>query len=201
MKTPRLILASGSPRRRELLATLGIPFRVEIASVPELSARHTSYLAPREICLANAAAKARAVARRFPHDLVLGADTEVALGARVFGKPRSRREAASFLGDLSGATHHVITAVCLVGAARRFRLSFTDTTRVTFHPLSARQIARYLDSIQPLDKAGAYAIQENGAWIVERIDGSLSNVVGLPLASLRDALARTFRAWNSRSAP
>lgn len=188
MKKPRLILASGSPRRRELLGLLGLRFRIEVADVPELSAAQT-HLAPREICLANAAAKARAVARRFPDDLVLGADTEVALASRVFGKPASRREAAAFLASLSGQTHQVITAVCLLCTRRRFRLSFTDTTHVTFHPLSPRQITRYLDTVEPFDKAGAYAIQENGEWIVENLEGSLSNVVGLPLAALRTVLA------------
>lgn len=184
---PRLILASASPRRSDLLRLLDIPFRVEIADVPEFSARHP-HLAPREICLANAAAKARAVAARFPDDLILGADTEVALESRVFGKPRSLAEAARFLTDLSGRTHQVITAVCLLNARHRFRRSFTETTRVTFHPLSPALIQRYLASIRPLDKAGAYAVQENGEWIIEHIHGSLTNVVGLPVAALRQAL-------------
>lgn len=185
--SPRLILASASPRRSDLLRLLDIPFLVEVADVPEFSARHP-HLAPREICLANAAAKARAVAARFPDDLILGADTEVALESRVFGKPRSLTEAARFLADLSGHTHQVITAVCLLCAKHRFRRSFTETTHVTFHPLSPARIQRYLASIRPLDKAGAYAVQENGEWIIERIHGSLTNVVGLPVAALRQAL-------------
>lgn len=156
------------------------------------------HLAPREICLANAAAKARAVARRFPAALVLGADTEVTLGSRVFGKPRSRAEAVRFLQSLSGKTHQVITALCLVCLRHGIRRSVTDTTHVTFHPLSNRQINRYLDTIQPLDKAGAYAVQENGEWIIEHLEGSLSNVVGLPIAALRRALAQlppALRQW------
>lgn len=188
MKTPRLILASASPRRRELLQQLDVPFQVEVADVPEFSSTH-EHLAPREICLANAAAKARAIAVHFPHDVVLGADTEVTLGARVFGKPRSQREAASFLQSLSGKTHQVITAVCLVCIRSKIRRSFTETTHVTFHSLSSRQIQRYLKAVNTLDKAGAYAVQEKGEWIIERIEGSLSNVVGLPLAALRAALA------------
>ncbi len=189
MKNRRLVLASASPRRRELLRQLDVTFKIETADVPEFSTAD-DHLAPREICLANAAAKARAVGLRFPEDLVLGADTEVTLGIRVFGKPRSRREAATFLACLSGRTHQVITAVCLLHHQRGWRVSFTETTHVTFHTLSSRRIARYLDAVNPLDKAGAYAIQENGEWIIERIEGSLTNVVGLPLAALRDALDR-----------
>jgi septum formation protein len=171
-----------------LLRQLDIPFQVEVADVPEYSSNHP-HLAPREICLANAAAKARAVALRFPEALILGADTEVTLGTRVFGKPRSRREAISFLSTLSGKTHQVITGVCLVVANRGWRQSFTVTTHVTFHTLSPRQIALYLESVHPLDKAGAYAVQQHGEWIIEHIEGSLSNVVGLPLAAVRSALA------------
>jgi septum formation protein len=146
-----MILASASPRRVELLKLLGIPFRVEAADITEIAGAH---LAPREICLANAAAKARAVAGRWPDRLVIGADTEVALGTQVFGKPASRREAARFLETLSGRSHQVITGVCLMCAGHRFRYSFAESTRVTFHPLTSRQIAAYLRQVDPLDKAG-----------------------------------------------
>lgn len=189
MKTTPLVLASGSPRRAELLRQLGLPFRVEVSQAPELSAS-SLHLAPHEICLGNAAAKARAVATRFPDALVLGADTEVALDERVLGKPRSRREAAAFLATLAGRTHQVLTGVCLVCAAHRFRRSFAVTTHVTFHPLTAAQIAAYLRRVNPLDKAGAYAVQECGERIIEAIEGSLTNVVGLPLAALRYELSR-----------
>ena len=186
MKPPILVLASSSPRRRELLRQLGHTFRIQDSRTAEIVAEH---LAPHEICLVNAAAKARAVARRFPAALVLGADTEVALGTRVFGKPRNRREAAAFLRALAGRTHQVITGVCLLCAARGLRRSFVETTHVTFHPLTDRQIAAYLRLVHPLDKAGAYAVQEQGQLLIERIDGSLTNVVGLPLGPLRLALA------------
>lgn len=197
MNSLRLILASASPRRRELLRLLDVMFQVEAADVPEFSSAQ-EHLAPREICLANAAAKARAIALRFPDALVLGADTEVTLGSRVFGKPRSRREAAAFLSKLSGKTHQVITAVCLLCTSRRLRRSFTETTHVTFHKLSARRIAHYLDAVNPFDKAGAYAIQENGEWIIEHITGSFSNVVGLPVAALRSAFAQLPEAVQPR---
>lgn len=185
MKKPRLVLASASPRRAELLRQLDIPFLVRTSGAPEIVANH---LAPHEICLANAAAKARSVARRFPDDLVLGADTEVALGTRVFGKPRTRAEAAEFLRALSGRTHQVITGVCLISLAGRYRRSLAEITHVTFRPLDDALIRAYLRRVDPLDKAGAYAIQECGVWIIESIQGSLTNVVGLPLAALQQAL-------------
>lgn len=164
---------------------LGWRFRVLATRAPEVSVEH---LAPREICLANAASKARAAARRYPEDLILAADTEVALGTRVLGKPRTRREAFRFLEALAGRTHQVITGVCLMCVSRRFRRSFAETTHVTFQPLSTRQINAYLRQVDPLDKAGAYAVQDGGEWIIEAVQGSLTNVVGLPLASLREAL-------------
>lgn len=187
MKTPLLVLASASPRRAELLRLLDLSVRIEPSAAPEVSPAH---LAPHEICLANAAAKARVVAKKFPDDLVLGADTEVALGTRVLGKPRNRREAVAFLRALSGRTHQVITGVCLLHQRRQFRRSFAETTHVTFHPLSTTQISAYLDRVNPLDKAGAYAVQEYGEWIIETIEGSLTNVVGLPVGTLRQVLAQ-----------
>lgn len=188
MKTSPLVLASASPRRAELMRLLHVPFRIVPSSAPEVSPSH---LAPHEICLANAAAKARVVARRFPQAWVIGADTEVALGTRVFGKPRNRREAAAFLRALSGQTHQVITGVCLLHYGRRFRRSFAETTHVTFHELTDTDIARYLREVDPLDKAGAYAVQQNGEWIIEAIEGSLTNVVGLPVGALRQVLAQS----------
>ena len=192
MKATPLVLASGSPRRAGLLRQLGLPFRVVVSRVPEIAV-DADHLAPHEICLGNAAAKARAVAARYPGALVLGADTEVALGARVLGKPRNRREAARFLAALASRTHQVITGVCLICTACGFRRSFAVTTHVTFHPLTPARIAAYLRRVNPLDKAGAYAVQESGEDIIEALDGSLTNVVGLPLAALRDELARLPR--------
>ncbi len=185
MKPLPLILASASPRRSSLLRQLGFPFEVDVPDVVEIA---EGPLAPHEICLANAAAKARAVAQRRPDALVLGADTEVALGVRVFGKPRDLREAAAFLRALAGRTHQVITGICLIHAREGFRRSFAETTHVLFHPLEDRQIADYLGRVSPLDKAGAYAVQESGESVIEAIHGSLTNVVGLPLAALRQAL-------------
>jgi septum formation protein len=187
----RLILASASPRRSDLLRQFGLDFVVIVARVDEVAPAH---LTPHETAQINAYRKARAVAKKHPDDLVLGADTIVCLGAQIFGKPANRAEAEEMLLALQGQSHEVVTGVCLVGwRARRERL-FAVSTTVTFQPLDRPAIRRYLEKINPLDKAGAYAIQEHGDWIVREISGSYSNVVGLPVERLRDELARWRRA-------
>lgn len=194
LPVPQLILASVSPRRAELLRQLGRPFAVKPAKIREVTG---GFLTPRECVLLNAIRKARSVARKYPSTLVIGADTEVCLGAKVFGKPRNRREAARMLTALQGRTHEVITAVCLIEAKARRQRVFTVRTLVTFRRLSQPAIAAYLRQIDPLDKAGAYAIQEHGASIVKRIEGSFSNVVGLPMEQLRSILSRWSKPSSS----
>ena len=188
MKLPPLILASGSPRRRELLEQAGLRFRVEVSQVAELNGAH---MTPRELCRANSFGKAQAIAARFPDALVLGADTEVHLGNRVFGKPASLKAAHQMLRRLSGRTHEVTTACALICRQPAHRMVFEVTTHVQFRPLSDRQIRDYLAAIDPLDKAGAYAVQEKGEWIVEAIEGSFTNIVGLPVERVLQALS----AW------
>lgn len=185
MKLPPLILASASPRRADLLRELNLKFRVVVARVEEAASRQ---LTPRELCLINACRKARAVAEREPDALVLGADTTVCLGARNFGKPRDAAEAFRMLAALQARTHEVLTAVCLLHWRQRRQQVFVDATDVTFRPLTPGQIRAYLRKVHVLDKAGAYGIQEEGHLLVERISGSFSNVVGLPLERLKEAL-------------
>ena len=182
----RIILASGSPRRRELLEQMGVKFRVLTA---ELEEEHGQGRAARAICRRNALAKAFAVAKANPKETVLGADTLVHLGDDLLGKPVSMSEARLMLGRLSGQTHRVTTACALVQGERR--RVFSVTTRVRFRELSARQINAYLKAVPVLDKAGAYAVQEKGEWIVEAVHGSLTNVVGLPV----ERLGQELRAW------
>ncbi|RME90059.1 MAG: septum formation protein Maf, partial [Verrucomicrobia bacterium] len=189
---PRLILASASPRRRELLRTLGIPFEVVTAPVEEHLGEQ---LTGRETALGNAHRKALAVARQFPDCVVLGADTVVCLGAVQFAKPADLDEAARFLQALAGRTHEVITGVCLLQLRPFRRRLFSDTSLVTFKPLNPEQIAAYHARVNPLDKAGAYAIQEEGDRIIERVEGSWSNIVGLPLERLREELAAGWPEW------
>ncbi len=186
MKLPPLILASASPRRVDLLKLLPVKFRVLPASVDEVSHDH---LSPLEVCQLNAHRKARAVAKKIPDALVIGADTLVFLENEILGKPHNRAEAQRMLGRLQGRTHQVVTGVCLMHLREHRERIFAVSSDVLFHPLSARQIRDYLKQIHPLDKAGAYAIQEGGEKIISEISGSFSNVVGLPLEKLREELS------------
>ncbi len=182
------ILASASPRRSELLRQLGLRFRVVPSDAAEL---HHDQLTAQEVCQINAYRKARSVAKRFPDALVLGADTLVYLNGVLLGKPATLEEAYGMLETLQGRTHQVVTAICLLNLRNRRQRIFAETTSVTFRQLDAVGIRRYLTRVNPLDKAGAYAIQEEGDLIVEGISGSYTNVVGLPLEKLREEL----REW------
>ena len=186
MNPSPIILASASPRRAELLRKTGLKFRVVPSDAPEV---HHEQLTVRELCLVNAYRKARVVAKNIPDALVLGADTLVCLGTRLFGKPADLAEAEQMLQQLQGRTHQVVTGVCLIHLRRHQQSLFAENTSVTFRRLSAKQIRHYLKAIHPLDKAGAYAIQEKGDLIVEKISGSYSNVVGLPVERLRSELS------------
>jgi septum formation protein len=190
MTLPPLILASASPRRAELLRELGVNFT--IVTRPTEEAHHEDFTA-RELCLLNAYRKARAVAKLHPQALVLGADTLVYFGTTLYGKPADLADAHRMLRELAGHTHQVVTGVCLLHLGAHRCSLFAETTNVTFKPLSGSQISAYLTAIQPLDKAGSYAIQDRGDEIVERISGSFSNVVGLPVERLKHELAQWRR--------
>jgi septum formation protein len=180
-RAPKLILASASPRRSELLKQMVVRFEVVTADVEEIGG--SDGWSPEEVAIENAGLKARAVASRHPERWVLGADTVVALGERLFGKPASREEAAMFLREMAGKTHEVITGCALIAPDGAMDL-FHDVTKVTFRPLTDETITRYLDAVHVLDKAGAYALQEQGELIVESVAGSESNVIGLPVERL-----------------
>lgn len=184
---PPIILASASPRRAELLRRTGVPFTVVTPdNVEELLNGHP----PDALAIRNAERKAAAVAARHPHALVIAADTIVVLDHEIFGKPGTLDEATQMLGRLAGRHHDVFTAVCLLHRPFDTRLSFCERTRVWMQPLSAGQIREYFAKVNPLDKAGAYAIQEHGDGIVHHIEGSYSNVVGLPVERLLATLER-----------
>ncbi|MBA3544379.1 MAG: septum formation protein Maf [Chthoniobacterales bacterium] len=186
-RRPSLLLASASPRRRQLLAEAGFDFEVSAPEVDEIS---SSQFTLREATTWNALRKGLTVARAHPDRVVLAADTLVALEERVIGKPADLEEAADLLRLLSGRTHFVATGV-FVGHLRQGQsLTFAVISRVVFKKLSAPMIADYLKLIDPLDKAGGYAAQGEGAVIIARIVGSRSNVIGLPLEKTRRALAR-----------
>lgn len=188
MTLPPLILASASPRRAELLRNLKLKFEVVTSETTEI---FDEQLTPHELCQLNAHRKARAVAKKHPDALVLAADTLVFLGREVFGKPRDLDEAERMLLRLQGVTHQVVTGVSLMHLRAHREKMFASGTDVTFHPLDAGQIREYLSQINPLDKAGAYAIQEHGEKLVAEISGSYSNVVGLPVEFLKVVL----EAW------
>jgi len=193
MKRNPLILASASPRRVELLRQIVADFEVVPGATSEV---HDEQLTAWEMAQVNAYRKARAVAKKFPDSIVLGADTLVYLDreARLFGKPASPAEAARMLGELQGRTHAVITGVCLLHLREHRQRVFAEWTDVRFHPLTPAQIKEYLGLINPLDKAGAYAIQEHGERLVAEISGSFSNVVGLPLERVREELSPWLRS-------
>lgn len=176
----KLILASASPRRTELLKSLGLQFDVMPTGVAERDEHPTSF---HDLAIHNAQAKVRDVALRHPDALVLGADTIVVLGSEVFGKPGDLDDARRMLRNLSGRSHFVITGVCLVCHGKSRERVFVVETQVQFRQLADTDIEQYLAAVHVLDKAGAYAIQE-GPPIVAGIDGSYSNVIGLPLERL-----------------
>jgi septum formation protein len=187
--TGLLILASASPRRRELLEGLGLHFEVLAVDVPELDADSAPHLSPSDLARENARHKASAAAGHSPGRWVLGADTVIALNGRLFGKPASLEQAREFLRALSGHTHDVITGCALLDAGRREEV-FHEVTRVTFRALPDETIERYLAEVHVLDKAGAYALQERGEWIIERVEGSRANVIGLPVEALEAVLKK-----------
>jgi septum formation protein len=174
-----LVLASSSPRRRELLALAGVPFQQVAISTDERPAAHEN---PEEFCLRAARQKAGEAALMCESDhWVLGADTIVVVDREILGKPADERDAAFMLRLLSGREHFVMTAVVLRHAGTALERTLTARTTVTFRALSEEWIGGYIRTGEPLDKAGAYGIQGRGAMLVSRIDGSYTNVVGLPL--------------------
>lgn len=184
---PPLVLASGSPRRRELLAEAGLRFEVVAPQVAETA---SASLTIRELTIANSTRKAREVARQRRDAVVIGADTLVALDGSVLGKPADLDEAVAFLQRLSGREHQVCTGVYICSDGGKRAESFTVFSHVRFRKLSQRDIEAYFAKINPLDKAGAYAAQGHGREIIASIRGSYTNVVGLPMDETLVALAR-----------
>lgn len=175
----RLILASSSPRRKELLDILQLPFHIVQSDVNE---QVDSSLTPKEVVQELAYRKAKAVANQVGNVTVIGADTIVVCKGTILGKPKSSKEAISMLKMLSGNTHTVYTGVAIVKAAKKS--VFYEKTDVTFWELTSEEIEAYVNSGEPFDKAGGYGIQQLGATLVKRIHGDYFSVVGLPIAKL-----------------
>ncbi len=191
-----LVLASASPRRQELLRNAGIPFTVCPANIPEIPLAGEN---PRECAERLAREKALAVSRQHPEEFILGADTIVVVDGEMLGKPRDERDASRMLHLLSGRTHQVITGVCLTGPSLRtgnqkletgFEDVRSETTLVTMTTLTDEDIRSYVATGEPMDKAGAYAIQGRASRWIPRIEGDYFNVVGLPVALLERMLKR-----------
>ncbi|HEX4561064.1 MAG TPA: Maf family protein [Gemmatimonadales bacterium] len=190
--TPReaLILASGSPRRRQLLEMLGLEHRVV---PPDVDETRREGEAPADYVVRLAGEKARAVSGREPQALVLAADTTVVLGTELFAKPATVAEAVAMLGRLADRTHQVYTGVALAQGDRVE--TALDVSDVTFRPLSGELIADYVATGEPMDKAGAYAIQGKGAALIDGIRGDFFGVMGLPLRLVLDLLERFGRPY------
>lgn len=183
---PPLILASASPRRAEILRAVGWPFTVQPADVDETPQPAEE---PRAYVMRLAQAKAAAIAAKLTEGLVLGADTVVVVGSEICGKPHDDNDARRMLRGLSGRWHEVLTGAALVEAGGHTRTVFCETTRVKFASLSEAEIAAYIATGEPMDKAGAYAIQGRAALFIEEIAGDYWNVVGLPVRKLYEMMS------------
>jgi septum formation protein len=180
-----LVLASASPRRRDILRTLGLSFVVDPAEVDETPAPGAAI---DEVVRRLSLEKARSVAGRHRDALVIAADTLVELDGRILGKPESPEDARSMLASMSGRTHRVATGLVLLDAATGEERSGLVETQVSFRPMPSEEIEAYVSTGEPLDKAGSYGIQGLGAAFVERIHGDYYNVAGLPVAALNELL-------------
>lgn len=189
MSLAPIVLASSSPRRRDLLQAAGLEFITDPACGLEI---HDPSLGLAALVTTNARAKALEVAARHPRSIVLGADTLVWLEGRALGKPRDEDEARSMLRNLSGRVHEVATGVHLAQMEPRRQAEFHEITRVRFRAYDEHVIAEYMQTVDVMDKAGAYALQERGDLLVESVEGSRSNVVGLPVKRTMAALDHHF---------
>lgn len=187
MQPQKLILASGSPRRKELLAALGYSFEVHVSNVVE---DDRSELDPEVLVLNNARLKAESVMSKFPSALVIGSDTTVSLEGEIFSKPSNMEEAGRMLGQLSGRWHQVYTAVSLRWKEGAYKEDFFEVSDVCFKSLSPEAIDAYHELVNPLDKAGAYGIQEERDRIVHSIRGSYDTIMGFPTQAFAERLNR-----------
>ncbi len=183
----KIILASSSPRRRELMATAGLEFEVIVKEVDESIAEGT---APVDAAKITAKKKALAVADGYPDCIVIGADTIVVANEKILGKPADEADAYAMLKMLSGIEHEVITGVCIVCGEKTE--NFAVVSKVKFYELTGEEIETYVATGEPMDKAGAYGIQGKGCTLVEKIEGDYFNIVGLPVAEL----VRKIRNFN-----
>ena len=186
-----IILASGSPRRAEILKKIGLRFAVQPSAIDEC--QPWDHRSPAEYTQELAKRKARAVAAPINNGIVIGADTIVVLGAELLGKPASEAEAREMLRRLAGKTHRVFTGFAIIDRPSNHEVAASEMTEVTFRDLDDAEIAAYVRSGEPMDKAGAYGIQDASAVFAERINGCFYNVVGFPLTRFYLTLHSFFR--------
>jgi septum formation protein len=175
------ILASSSPRRRELLLEAGYRFTIQEPAIHEITSKHYPDMCAYDLAHANAQLKGDDVAKRFPTQWVLSADTVVLCHGRILEKPQDRHEAVDMLRWLSGQTHEVVTSVYALCLESKQARHAQVKSWVSFRVLNDSAINEYINAVYVFDKAGAYALQERGDWLVERVEGSRSNVIGLPM--------------------
>jgi septum formation protein len=191
----KIVLASGSPRRKELLEKIGVEFTVDPSDYPEdwqstiqINKDLGIALIPEKLAQSISIRKAAAVAPKYPNAIIIAADTLGVLRGKVIGKPRTPDEARQMLQALSGKSHRVVTAFTILDSKNNKMVTRAVVTRVYFKKLDHAEIDNYVKTGEPLDKAGAYAIQGKGSIFVEKIDGDYYNVMGLPLNSLSESL-------------
>ena len=184
----KFILASSSPRRRELLLRLQTPFDIILPDVDESIIPPDG--SPETYCTALAELKANDISQHYPNNLVIGSDTIVVLDDQIMGKPDDKSQAQNMLESLSGRTHHVYTGVCLKWADKNIHHLFAEITMVTFRELSEADINHYIESCPPYDKAGSYGIQDWSAVFVKEIKGCYDNVVGFPISRFYEELKK-----------
>jgi len=184
----KFILASSSPRRRELLLRLQTPFDIILPDVDESIIPPDG--SPETYCTALAELKANDISQHYPNNLVIGSDTIVVLDDQIMGKPDDKSQAQKMLESLSGRTHHVYTGVCLKWADKNIHHLFAEITTVTFRELSEADINHYIESCPPYDKAGSYGIQDWSAVFVQEIKGCYDNVVGFPISRFYQELKK-----------
>lgn len=187
----QIILASASPRRKELMQKHGFDFIADPSGAQEGNSSEDCL----KTALSNAKLKAMEIAEKYPKTVVLGADTIVVLDGKLFGKPKDLKEAKEMLNALQGRTHSVFTAIAIILKSENILETAADESRVSFKKMDMQDIENYLKKVNVLDKAGAYAAQEFGELIIEKIDGDFENVMGLPCSLLKNELGRIFGSF------
>lgn len=183
----KIVLASASPRRKQIFALTGLKFEIDPSEYEEDLSLN---LPPKELVIQMSQGKAKQVAKHHQNAIVIGADTVIVYQGEIIGKPQTQSRAKQILSKLSGQSHSVITGFTIIDTANNQTVAQAIETRVTFKQLSPEEIISYVESGEPLDKAGAYAIQGLGAVLIERIEGDYYNVVGLPLCALVNQLKK-----------